>query len=56
VFVFPIEIKTRGVYVGDNERKRESVKNVFFSTSFNMFLFKRDQKGGVYVGVVMGKN
>jgi len=23
LFVFPIEIKMRGVYVGDNERKRE---------------------------------
>ena len=24
VFVFPIEIKMRGVYVGGNERKREN--------------------------------
>ena len=45
----------RGVYVGGNERKREG-RVYFFRTSFNMFFFKRDQKGGVYVGAVMGKN
>jgi len=40
VFVFPIEIKMRAVYVGGNERKRECREYFFlsfFSTSFNMF-------------------
>jgi len=57
VFVFPIEIKMRGVYVVGNERKRECKKCflLFFSTSLNIF-FKRDKKCGVYVRVVMGKN
>jgi len=56
VFVFPIEIKMWGVYAGDNERKRECRECfLFFSTSFNFFL-NRDNKGGVYVGVMMGKN
>ena len=36
-------------------RERESVENVFLSSSFNMFFLKRDKKRGVYVGVVMGK-
>jgi len=28
----------------------------FLPPSFNMFFLKRDKKGGVCVGVVMGKN
>ena len=42
MFVFPIEIKMRDVYVSGNERKRECRECflLFFSTSFNMF-FKR---------------
>jgi len=58
VFVFPIEIKMRGVYMGGNGRKRECKECflLFFPTSFNVFFLKRDEKGGVYVGVVMGNN
>jgi len=40
-------------------RGREGVENVFFfflSTSFNTFFLKRDQKGGMYMRVVMEKN
>jgi len=49
----------KGVYVGDNERKRECRECFllfFFSTSFNMFFFERDIKKETCVGVVMGKN
>jgi len=42
VFVFPIEIKMRGVYVGGKERKRECRE--FFSTSFNMFFLREIKK------------
>ena len=45
VFVFSIEIKMRGVYVGGNEIKRECRECfLFFSTSFNMLFFKREIK------------
>jgi len=38
-------------------RGRERVENVFFFfLPPSICFFKRDQKGGVYVGVVMGKN
>jgi len=58
VFVFPIEIKMRGFFVGGNEKELENYRmfSSLFSTSFNMFFLKRDKKGDVYVGVVMGKN
>jgi len=42
VFVLPIKIKMRGVYVGGNERKRdwrECFLLFFFFTSFNMNMF-----------------
>jgi len=58
VFVFSIEIKMRGVYVGGNERKRECRECfllLFFYLLQYVFL-KRDKKAGVYVGVVIGKN
>jgi len=41
--------------MGDNERKREC-KECFFFLPPSIFFFKRDQKRGVYVGVVMEKN
>jgi len=40
-------------------REREGVENVFFFFFFlppSTFFLKRDKTGGVYVGVVMGKN
>jgi len=45
-------------------REKERIDNVFFSffflrpskCFFMFFFWKRDKKGGVYVGVVMGKN
>jgi len=51
-------VKRKCVYVDGNGRERGSVMNIFFqfSTSFNMFFLKRDKKGGVHVGMVMGKN
>ena len=55
MFVFSIEIKMRGVYVGGNERKREC-KECFFFLPPSICFFKRDKKGGVYVGMVMEKN
>jgi len=46
----------RGVYVGGNERKREGREYFLFFFLPPSIFIKRDQKGGVYVGVVMGKN
>jgi len=37
-------------------RGRERVDDIFFLYLLQYVFFKRDQKGGVYVGVVMGKN
>jgi len=41
-------------------RKKESIENAFFFFFYLLryvFIFwKRDKEGGVYVGVVMGKN
>jgi len=56
VFFFPIEIKMRDIYVGGNERKRECKECFLFFLPPSICFFKRDQKGGVYVGVVMGKD
>jgi len=55
---FSTMVKRKCVYVDGNGRERGSVMNIFFqfSTSFNMFFLKRDKKGGVHVGMVMGKN
>ena len=50
VFVFPIEIKMRGVYMGDNERIRE-IENVFFLFFLppSIFFFEREIKKKVCV-------
>ena len=57
VFVFPIEIKMRGVYVGGNERNRECRECFLFFFYLLQYVFLREiKKGGVNMGLVMGKN
>jgi len=57
VFVIPIFVKMKGVYVGGNERKRECRECfLLFFLPPSICFFKRDKKGGVCVGVVMEKN
>jgi len=50
VFIFLIEIKMRGVYMGDNERIRE-IENVFFLFFLppSIFFFEREIKKKVCV-------
>jgi len=50
VFVFPIEIKMRGVYVGGNEIKRECRECfLFFFYLLQYVFFKREIKKEVYM-------
>jgi len=60
VFVFPIQIKMRGVFVGGNERKRERrecfLLFFFLPPSICCFFFEREIKKEVCEGVVMRKN